>query len=60
MNKHHLRFVRHIEFVGILGCVCVIKCTVTGGYLTWLRAESVLQNTSEKTLAHSRSRVSKL
>ena len=24
----------------------VMKCTITGGYFTWLRAESVLQNTS--------------
>ena len=23
-----------------------MKCTITGGYFTWLRAESVLQNTS--------------
>ena len=27
--------------------VWVMKCTITGGYFTWLRAESVLQNTSQ-------------
>ena len=36
----------HIEFNGVHGRVWVMKCTITGGYFTWLRAESVLQNTS--------------
>ena len=27
-----------------------MKCTITGGYFTWLRAESVLQNTEKQNV----------
>ena len=46
LNNPALGSVGHTEFDGIYHRVWVMKCTITGGYLTWLLAESVLQNTS--------------
>ena len=37
---------RHDEWATIIGCVCIMKCTSSWWLFSWLRAESVLLNTS--------------
>ena len=37
---------RHDEWATIIDCVCIMKCTSSWWLFSWLRAESVLLNTS--------------